>query len=241
MKFTFGIITAGNDININKISNSIRNLKIPTYEILIIGKAKNAEDTRVIKFDESIKPKWITKKKNLIIENAKYENIVFLHDYVSFDKNWYKGFKKFGNDFNVCSNIILDTLDQRYRDWILEERFGENCGGLLPYYINASPLMYISGTYWVAKKKVMQEFKLNENLCWGEGEDIEWSHRVREKYNFSFNQNSINRLLKQPHNRSLCVNDKVVKIILNMSREEMKTIAVKTHTKHLPKWIRDKL
>lgn len=31
-------------------------------------------------------------KKNIIVLNAKYENIVLLHDYVKLGDNWYKGF-----------------------------------------------------------------------------------------------------------------------------------------------------
>jgi hypothetical protein len=53
------------------------------------------------------------------------------------------------------------------------------------------------GFYWIAKKSVMQEFPLNENLTWGQAEDIEWSRRVREKYDFSINPNSSVKFLKQ--------------------------------------------
>ena len=55
--------------------------------------------------------------------------------------------------------------------------------------------MYISGTYWIAKKRVMEEFPLNENLFWGQGEDVEWSKSVTKKYNFSINPNSIVKLM----------------------------------------------
>ena len=43
----------------------------------------------------------------------------------------------------------------------------------------------------------MEEFPLNEDLVWGESEDIEWSKRVREKYNFHINEVASVRLLKQ--------------------------------------------
>jgi hypothetical protein len=56
--------------------------------------------------------------------------------------------------------------------------------------------MYFSGSYWVAKKEVMEEFPLNEDLLWGQSEDVEWSKRIREKYNFSINENSKVKLLK---------------------------------------------
>ena len=49
----------------------------------------------------------------------------------------------------------------------------------------------------VAKQNVMKEFPLDENLVWGEGEDVEWSKRIREKYEFSFNKYSKVKLQKE--------------------------------------------
>ena len=78
MNFTFGIITDGkNDSYLNQVIDSIELLKIPEYEIIVVGNSKiNRNKTFVIEFDESIKKSWITKKKNLITQNAKYSNIV---------------------------------------------------------------------------------------------------------------------------------------------------------------------
>jgi hypothetical protein len=42
----------------------------------------------------------------------------------------------------------------------------------------------------------MLEFPLNEGLTWGQGEDVDWSIRVRDKYNFSINEKSEVNLLK---------------------------------------------
>ena len=87
MNFTFGIITSGNsEDNINLIIDTIESQNIPFYEIIIVGQAHlNRNLTRIIPFDENIKKAWITKKKNLITKHAKYENIVYLHDYIKFD------------------------------------------------------------------------------------------------------------------------------------------------------------
>ena len=84
MDFSFGIITNGdNDNYINQIIDSIEVQNIPNYEIIIVGATKVSRvNTTIIPFDESVKAMWITKKKNLITLNAKYENLVFLHDYI---------------------------------------------------------------------------------------------------------------------------------------------------------------
>ena len=48
----------------------------------------------------------------------------------------------------------------------------------------------------------MQQFPLNEDLVWGQGEDVEWSKRVRSVYNFTMNQNSSVFILKSGKDRA---------------------------------------
>jgi hypothetical protein len=242
MDFTFGIITSNQtDGFIESIIYSIEKQGIPNYEIIIIGTitpTKNmSERIVIIPFDETVYPGWITKKKNLITDNAKYENIVFLHDYVSFCDGWYHGFLKFGNQFDVLSNVIHDINGNRFRDWNINQHFMQGLilnngarprpivgtcdewiidhnlycpidssiydprrGTLLEYDVDVENLqkyMYLSGTYWVAKRSVMQEYRLCESLLHCQGEDVEWCQRVREKYSYSFNPWSTVSLLKR--------------------------------------------
>ena len=56
--------------------------------------------------------------------------------------------------------------------------------------------IYISGSYWVAKKYVMEEIPLNENLLHGQSEDVDWIQSLRNKYVISCNKESISKLLK---------------------------------------------
>jgi hypothetical protein len=200
MDFTFGIITNGqSDFNINTIIDSILKNNIPNYEIIIVGNTtiKSSDKITIIYFDENIKNGWITKKKNIIAENAKYENIVLLHDYIKIDDNWYEGFLKFGNDFELCITKIIKNDGSRFRDYTLfpykvdylninyspteiDIYFGNNC--LLPYdFINnikTNKYMYISGSYYIIKKYIATQHLLDENLCWGQGEDVELSKRL---------------------------------------------------------------
>lgn len=200
MEFTFGIITTGhNDNFINIIINSIENNKIPNYEIIIVGNTNITGNnyTKIFSFDETIKEGWITRKKNIISKNAQYENIVFLHDYIAFNNDWYKGFLKFGNNFGFCINKIINRNGARFRDYSLfpgkvdylnidyspddiHPYFSNNC--LLPYnFINnikTNKYMYVSGSYYVIKKNIANTFLLDENLVWGRGEDVEYSKRL---------------------------------------------------------------
>jgi hypothetical protein len=208
MNFTFGIITDGNNNHyLNSVIDSIEKLNIPEYEIIIVGNTDlKREGIKVIHFDESIKKAWITRKKNLITQNAKFENVVYSHDYVAYDPDWYRGYLKYGSVFKVCMNQILNFDGTRFRDWVLwphnnsitDSIVGQNRQCIIPYEItHLSRHMYISGSFWVAKKHVMEEFPLNESLGWGDGEDVSWSMNVRQRYDFSLNTNSIVRTLKQ--------------------------------------------
>lgn len=53
-----------------------------------------------------------------------------------------------------------------------------------------------AGTYWVAKKQVMKDHPLDDNLLHCQDEDVECSKRVRYKYDFSMNPYSNVKSLK---------------------------------------------
>jgi len=211
MDFTFGIVTAA-EMNhretlesfeiyerIKKIINTIEIQKIPNYEIVIVG-GENVysefENLTHIPFDDKSFFGWITRKKNLITQNAKYENIVFMHDYYSLDEEWYKNMLEYGNDFKLLMNPITDINGNRYHDWETVNVF-KNSETLLPYDVrDLTKFMYFSGGFWIAKKSVMKEFPLKESLRWGDAEDVEWSTRVKSEYKFELNINSKIKLLK---------------------------------------------
>lgn len=210
MKFTFGIVTGAKVDDI--VLNSIYDLNIPEFEIIIIGGKAPIGYLKLthIPFDESQQQNWITKKKNIITEHAKYDNIVFMHDYLVFNKEWYNGFKKFGNDFDICMNVIKNLDGSRFRDWCawddpdinypyggVTTGSGENHRIVLPSYeYDKKQFMYISGTYWIAKKYVMENEPLDESLVWGDSEDVEWSKRVLPKFNYKMNIHSSVYMLK---------------------------------------------
>jgi hypothetical protein len=205
MQFTFGIIT-NNTSNLKPVLASIRAQNIPEYEIIVVGGSKlKGANIHHIKFNEDIKPMWITRKKNEIVKKAKYDNIVYMHDYILLGDDWYKGFLEFGDDWDICMNIILMHNGRRYRDWTLfpdyvKGIFKYAANVLIPYDVNwMHKYMYISGAYWVAKKHVMEEEPLDESRIWGESEDVEWSKRVLNKYKYVMNDKSIVRFIKHKY------------------------------------------
>lgn len=208
---TFGIITNAQhhsateqNYRLNLILDSIENQSIPKCEIIIVGDY-NTPRANCIPFDDTIKKGWITKKKNIITQNATHDIIVYLHDYIVFDKNWYDNFVKFGTDWDLCMHRIINKDGTRFRDWCVFQYDG-NVGKngiwthttpkhkpctispyLPPYEYDKTQNLYISGSYWVAKKYVMEQEPLDEDFVWGQPEDIEWSMRVIPKYKYVMN------------------------------------------------------
>jgi len=185
--FTFGIITSvHSQYYLVDCVRSIIEMNIPyeNYEIIIVGNCNipSQGNITVIPFNEYIKPLWITKKKNIITENSSFENISYSHDYIEFDRQWYEGFLKFGDDWDICMNHMLNLDGTRGLDWMGLPDDPVYGNVVFPYEYKGSKGMYVPGNYWVAKRKVMQEFPLNEDFVWDEGEDIEWSKRVLGGY-----------------------------------------------------------
>ena len=225
---TFGLITnSGHHENsnierLNKIIDSIEATGADKYEIIIVG--DNAEEidrknVHPIAFDDNIKKGWITRKKNIITENAKNDVIVFSHDYITYDKNWWKGWMHYGfQDWDLAMNVMINKDGTRFRDWCVFKFDGnQGANGVWanksgtgePYAVSPyiprydykrTDKMYISGSYWVAKKKVMEEEPLDEQFVWGQPEDIEWSDRVLRKYKYIMNPYCAVNLMHQKDN-----------------------------------------
>ena len=196
MNFTFAITTDYSDINrLNEVRESIYNLKIPTYEVLIIGGKdySHYNDTTFLYFNDKKYPGWTTKKKNILVETSRYENVVLMHDYFLFDDNWYNSFVEFGNDWDICSNqqLLIDGK-RHFTDWVTWD------DPVFPRYTSLSyddwsrtQHMYMSGGYFIVKKHVVMDNPFNESLMHGQAEDVEWSLRVRDKYRMVCNGNAI--------------------------------------------------
>ena len=191
MDFTFGIITDYSDLaRLSEIIDSIRNQKIPNYEIIIAGQSdyEDLEDTRFINMgDEST---YVTNKKNKIAELAKYNNIVLFHDYYIFDDQWYSGYLSFGDNWDVCSNPqYLINGKRHFTDWVTWDH------PTLPRWTSVdyddwsqTKYMYQSGGYMLIKKDFALKIPHKQNMEWGTAEDVEWSLRMRDHANWKCNK-----------------------------------------------------
>lgn len=223
--WSFCIVTApNNEVTLNQCINKIqKEFSIDkNYEIIVVGnidtkKLDNLNNLKILPFKEeefslkkgNIKRAWreksfkrlfyrtgaICHKKNLAAKNAYYDKLCIMHDYVGLESGWKEGFEFFGYTWEVCMNVILNKNNKRDRDWMIWDHPSLLGACLLPYD-KTSSFMYISGQYFCVKKDFFMKNLLNEKLFWGEGEDVEWSLRVREKINFKMNTNSTVKYLK---------------------------------------------
>jgi hypothetical protein len=177
-KWSFGILTMGDqDGRVDQEIASILNQNIPEVEIIVCGKyggeyLANKKITKLA-FEDDKNPGWVTGKKNFICKNAKYENIVITHDKFLFDKEWYKGMKKYGNYFEVLSCIIETPEGERAGDWLTYGGPWDKIAkiGLLDYQ-DWDKNGYLDGGFYILKKSIWEKTKWDENVFWGQAEDI---------------------------------------------------------------------
>ncbi|MCB0354284.1 MAG: hypothetical protein KDD64_12190, partial [Bdellovibrionales bacterium] len=182
-RYTFGIVTHGkSNEQVKFIIESIRAQKIPEYEIIICGYYKQpiGTDTRYLEFTEQDEKGWVTRKKNIICEASKFENIVVVHDRVAFRPGWYEGMLRYGNAFEALSCVQTYRRVFRTWDWVTfsvpypSQRFF--CLGLS--YRDWDPCVFMDGGLNILKKKVWKNSPYNDELFWEEKEDVEFSHRL---------------------------------------------------------------
>jgi len=214
MNFTFAIITDGKQYErVEKIISSIVPQMLPHDEILVVCEQMVAHTGTKTIISGTDKRCWITRKKNLVAKYAENDNLVILHDYIFFDACWRNNWELFGDDWDYAMNVIMCN-GKRYRDWCAWDDpshgypwtcydtwcpqgyifNGRPC--IVPYEYTKTQYTYTSGAFFLVKKQMLLDNPLNESLVWGQGEDVEWSIRVREKYEYVMNPTSCVHLLK---------------------------------------------
>lgn len=177
--WTFGIVTNGErDDWIEEIIQSIHALKIPKYEIIACGKYKKRKEKNFyyIPFNERSDKGWITKKKNLIAKKASFENICIIHDRLVFDRNWYKGMKKYGNAFELLGCIQIEkNTGENAGDWLtLGGPMGTRWKISRMKYEDWDYFGYLSGQLIILKKTIWSQTLWDETRYWDGIDDADW-------------------------------------------------------------------
>jgi len=194
--WTFGIITNGKrDEWVNELIESIIVQKIPKYEIIVCGTYANSSKylVRYIEFNENDDKGWLTKKKNIVIANAAYENVCIFHDRIRLAAGWYEGMKKFGDDWAVqyCGTFSPDGREEHSDAMVATAINGKYLGCNLDHN-DWDPTMWIDGAQIIAIKTLLLKYNLDEDLFHCEGEDVEWCRRVQQAgFKIKFNPYSV--------------------------------------------------
>ena len=125
----------------------------------------------------------ISKKKNLIIKNAQYNNLIVMHDRIMLSKDWFQRMKQYGNYYDILCCMILneDEPNRRMNDWLQVSYPPIRVNSIrnLLYrrnilnYNEWTSNIYIAGGFFQIKKHF--GLYLDPALNWLEKEDVNFS------------------------------------------------------------------
>lgn len=202
---TFGICTGYTNVeHLVACVESIRAQNLDDYEILLIGPEVPDEihsrlkgpDIDFLLFDETVKPLWITKKKNLLAQRANFERLCLLHDYLILEPAWATNLRTFESRHPWS---VLAFPQQR----IDGGRFWYDWSGFEgPRHLDDRQFyeytdwthnndVYISGNIFCVNRFLLLDFPFDENLSHMGEEDLEWSKRIAPYVHFKCAYNSL--------------------------------------------------
>lgn len=200
--WTFGIITNGRrNEAMERIIRSIHSQQVPNYEIIVCGTYfdRKEKDFTYIHFTEHDDRGWLTRKKNIVAQAAKYENIIIIHDRMLPDEEWFKGMKHWGNYFDALSCVTLFKAFGKYLrafDWMAHDpktikapvvhnpflRAASSKDVPRPemalHYDDWDPRVAMCGSMAILKKSLWEVVPWDEKLFWVNYEDVNISHRI---------------------------------------------------------------
>ncbi len=184
--WTFGLLTTGQRLrNVELFIDSIEAHCEEPYEILIVspvdlGALAERRHVRVLAFSEHDDLGWITRKKNLICEEATYSDILVCHDRFTIDKHFSSDFAAWGYAYGLAAVRVTLQDGRRGLDWAVVSSQNQvwSAGGLLDYRAY-SQYAYNPGGATLVRKAFWRDFPWNENLFWNEHEDVELCRRVQ--------------------------------------------------------------
>lgn len=211
-RWSFCIPTGpGDATGLNMVVKRILELDIPEKEILLCGRPdksfKYFDKVRIVGEDIPAPPVWITRKKNVLAKEARFENLCILHDRVFLPLNFMQTIRKFGDYFPFAAfqslwfDDLLNLIPVRYSDFgcasetHLANRVTAMKGDKPSLFStslfseiekqnfkNGNPLRnhhgsYLTGSLYIVKRQVWLHTPQDEALYWAEFEDIEQAQR----------------------------------------------------------------
>jgi hypothetical protein len=211
-RWSFCIPTGPGDVTgLNVVVKRILELDIPEKEILLCGRPDKSfqywDKVRIVGEYIPAPPIWITRKKNVLAQEARFENLCILHDRVFLPLNFMQAIRNFGDYFpfsafqslwfddllNVCPVRYSDfgcAVDDHIADAVLADKGNKTSlftASLFPEIekqnfkfgnsLRNQRGSYLTGSLYIVKRQVWQHVPQDEELYWAEFEDIEQAKR----------------------------------------------------------------
>ena len=211
-RWSFCIPTGpGDATGLNAVVKRILELDVPEKEILLCARPdKNFlfwDQVRIVGEDIPAPPVWITRKKNILAQEARYENLCILHDRIFLPKDFMSVMQKYGDYYpfagfqSIWFDDVFNLSPVRYSDYgcagedHLDNIVAVNTSGqptlfrpeLFPEiekqnFKNANVLRfqrgsYLTGSMYIVKRNVWLHTPQDETLYWAQFEDIEQARR----------------------------------------------------------------
>lgn len=176
-RWTFGIITLGSRNEwVEQMIRSIVAQKIPHFEIIVCGKYFEREEPfiRYVEMPNDEIPN-LTRKKNRIVQEARFENVVVLHDRIVLEDGWYEGMKRFGNDWDFLGCKVTHRGSRSY-DWFTTGyptylmEFDQKRAAL--EYADWDRWAVINAGIFILKKRAFKEAQWNEKDYYPGNDDM---------------------------------------------------------------------
>jgi GT2 family glycosyltransferase len=184
--WTFGLLTLGDkpERALAYLASIKRACRGP-HEIVVVCPRRLpflARESRVrqIVFSDRDDVGWITKKKNLICDAAKYSDILVCHDRFALTPTFCSDFDSWGYAYGIAAPRLRLPNGRRAVDWavVSSQNHVWSSGGLLDYR-SYSPYVYVPGGATIVRKEFWRRFPWDENFYWNEHEDVELCRRAQ--------------------------------------------------------------
>jgi len=191
--WTFGILTSGPSSTALQMIKDIVSSAPGNFEIIICGPAPGEipVDERIRWIDlETPEPRgWITRKKNMIADAARYENLCILHDRFIFPGSFFESIERYGPVFSILTfpqvyhpdykrecvqrypDYQLLSLDTGIRDTFVTKVYDGN-RIFHPRYDDFSETAFCCGGVYLTKTAIWKLIRQDESLFHCEWEDV---------------------------------------------------------------------
>lgn len=157
---------------------SIRAQSLETFEIIVAGNVPPglAPPVRVVEAADLAFAGRLGAMRNRACAVAQYDRLIVADDDMYFHPNFGRALQEAGADYDVLCVRLLNPDGTRFWDWAT---IGGPRGHRLLAYDEVDDFVYVTGGLAIMRTTVHERVPWDEARGFYQGEDVEWSARVR--------------------------------------------------------------